>query len=266
MAPTGSSTCSMTSARTTTSKPASSSKSSSATSCTSRPSTSRAWSAASRESSTPRVVPGCPRLVEQQPGPAADVEEPSRGHVLGDELEEAVRGRATPASSVRYEPSRVSRYSACSSSPDGSAGCSTEPHSWQIREIPVQAELVARGARTRPPRRESPAPDRRSRSSPEQTRQLSPAGIRRGTVSVGGARNDRVDQVGGVVVEGPGPPALRGDDVPRRAHAAGDVAARGPSEAVQERRGRGSGASICSGVRGCGWPGHHPATSLTCTT
>src|SRR3954471_15838181 len=78
-------------------------------------------------------------------------------------------------------------------------------------------------------------PGRRRRSSPEQTRQLSPAAIRRGTVSVS-ARNDRVDEGGGGGVERPGPPPLRGDDVPRRADAARDVTARGPPEPVQQRR------------------------------
>ena len=104
-----------------------------------------------RELDAHDVVPGRPRLVEQQPGPAADVEEPSRGHVLGDELEEAARGRATAGllgqvrAVARLAVQRVQLLAGRQRRLlDGAALVADE-------EIPVQAQLVARGReRVRP--------------------------------------------------------------------------------------------------------------------
>jgi hypothetical protein len=91
------------------------------------------------------VVPRAPRLVEEQPGPAADVEEPTVGHVLGDELEQAPRGRA-PARLLR-QVGPVARLAVqrvellAGRQPrllDGAALVADE-------QVAVQAELVARG-------------------------------------------------------------------------------------------------------------------------
>ena len=98
-----------------------------------------------RELHADDVVPGRPCLVEQQPGSAADVEQPSRGNLLGDELEQAACGRA-PAGllgqvgavarlavqRVQILPGRQPRLL------HGAALVADE-------EVPVQAQLVARG-------------------------------------------------------------------------------------------------------------------------